>query len=82
MTKFASVFIFIFASFLAFKTTESFADVSESQKPEVERLLLFVEKTECAFERNGKKYDGKSASKHIKKSTIISETKSLQLRSL
>ena len=67
MTKFTSIFIFIFASFLALKTIDSFADVSESQKPEVEHLLLFVKTTECAFERNGNKYNGERASKHIKR---------------
>lgn len=41
------------------------ADVPESQKHEVEHLLEFVESTQCTFERNGKKHDGKEASKHI-----------------
>ncbi len=67
MTKFTSIFIFIFASFLALKAIDSFADVSESQKPEVEHLLEFVETTECSFERNKKKYDGEKASEHIKR---------------
>ena len=67
MIKFIALFIFIFASFLALKTIDSFADVSESQKPEVKHLIVFVETTECSFERNGKKYDGERASKHIKR---------------
>jgi hypothetical protein len=67
MIKFIAVFILIIGSCLALEVTQSFADVSESQKPEVVHLLLFVETTECAFERNGKKYNGERASKHIKR---------------
>jgi len=67
MAKFTAFYILIFASFLALGTNKLLADVSESQKPEVEHLLVFVETTECAFERNGKKYNGERASKHIKR---------------
>ncbi len=67
MTKFITIFMLICASYLATEVTNSFADISESQKPEVEHLLLFVETTECSFERNGKKYDGERAAGHIKR---------------
>jgi len=67
MIKFIALFIFVFASFLVLKTIDSFADVSESQKPEVQHLLEFVKTTDCTFERNGKKHDGERASKHIKR---------------
>lgn len=67
MIKIISIFIFIAVLFLATDTKPCAADVSESQKPEVEHLLEFVETSDCIFERNGKKYDGKKASKHIKR---------------
>lgn len=67
MTKFIASFIFILAASLSIDTSGSLADVPQSQKHEVEHLLLFVESTDCAFERNGKKYDGERAAKHIKR---------------
>ena len=67
MIKFISIFIIITVLFLSTDTRPSAADVSGSQKPEVEHLLEFVETSDCIFERNGKKYDGKKASKHIKR---------------
>ncbi|MEQ9618764.1 MAG: DUF5329 family protein [Deltaproteobacteria bacterium] len=45
----------------------SFADVPDSQKPEVEHLLTFVRNTDCKFERNGTMYDGGRAYSHINK---------------
>ncbi len=65
MIKFISIFIFIAVLFLSTDTRPCAADVSGSQKPEVEHLLKFVETSDCIFERNGKKYDGKDAYKHI-----------------
>lgn len=64
MTKTIAIFTFIATSFTALVSN---ADVPESQKPEVEHLLEFVETTDCEFERNGKKYSGGRASKHIKR---------------
>jgi hypothetical protein len=66
MTKFAAIFILIFALYLSLETIPCFADVTESQKPEVEHLLEFVESSNCLFERNGSQHDGKEAAKHIK----------------
>jgi len=43
------------------------SDVPDSQKPEVQHLLEFVETSDCTFERNGKKYDAVDAANHIKK---------------
>jgi len=34
---------------------------------EIDHLLIFVENTECQFERNGRFYTGKDAVGHIKK---------------
>lgn len=67
MTKTIAFYTFILVSLIALQANHSFADVPKSQKPEVEHLLEFVEITECQFERNGKKYDGEKASKHIKR---------------
>lgn len=64
MTKSIAIYTFILVPFLF---AQSYADVPASQKPEVEHLLEFVETTDCEFERNGKKYDGERASKHIKR---------------
>lgn len=36
-------------------------------KDEINHLLLFVEKTRCLYERNGKLHNGKDAAKHIRK---------------
>lgn len=67
MTKTIAIYTFILLSLLAFQVDHSFADIPQSQIPEVEHLLEFVETTECSFERNGKKYGGEKASKHIKR---------------
>ncbi|MGB2692346.1 MAG: DUF5329 family protein [Thermodesulfobacteriota bacterium] len=67
MTKLLAIFILIFAAYLSLETVISHADVAESQKPEVEHLLQFVETSNCVFERNGKKYDSKKAAKHIRR---------------
>ena len=65
MTKLIVIPIIIFAAYLYAEPPVSFADVSKFQKPEVEHLLEFVETSDCIFERNGKKYEGKDAYKHI-----------------
>ncbi len=67
MSQITVIFELIFAVYLFAETVISHADVSESQKPEVEHLLEFVETSDCVFERNGKKYDAKKAAKHIKR---------------
>ncbi len=67
MRKFTTIYICIVVISAVFQTHSTYADVPESQKPEVEHLLQFVETTDCMFERNGKKYDGERASKHIKR---------------
>ena len=41
------------------------SDVPDAQKAEVLHLIQFVETTDCAFERNGKKHSGEEAAKHI-----------------
>lgn len=66
MTKHIAIFTFTFASILTLQAN-ILADVPESQKSEVKNLLEFVETTGCTFERNGKKYNGERASKHIKR---------------
>lgn len=66
MTKYIAIFTFTFASILTLQAN-ILADVPESQKSEVKNLLEFVETTGCTFERNGKKYNGERASKHIKR---------------
>lgn len=66
MTKYIAIFTFTFASILTLQPN-TLADVPESQKSEVKNLLEFVETTGCTFERNGKKYNGERASKHIKR---------------
>ena len=67
MTKFIAIYTFIFVCVITLETNNTLADVSESQKPEVEHLLEFVETTDCTFERNGKQYNGGRAAKHIKR---------------
>lgn len=66
MTKLIKFNISILLLFL-FGTNYTLSDVPESQKPEVQHLLEFVDTSECMFERNGKKHDAKDASKHIKR---------------
>ena len=66
MTKYIAIFTYTFASILTLQPN-TLADVPESQKSEVKNLLEFVETTGCTFERNGKKYNGERASKHIKR---------------
>ncbi len=67
MTKTIAIYTFILISSIFLQFSKSYADVPPEQKPEVEHLLEFVETTDCEFERNGKKYDGERASKHIKR---------------
>ena len=67
MTKTIAVYTFIFVSVFFLQFSQSYADVPAEQKPEVEHLLEFVETTDCEFERNGKKYNGERASRHIKR---------------
>ena len=67
MTKSITSYICIFTISVLSLTSFSYADVPTSQKPEVDHLIQFVATTECMFERNGKKYDGERASKHIKR---------------
>ncbi len=67
MTKLITCHICIFTISAISLTSFTYADVPPSQKPEVKHLLQFVETTDCIFERNGKKYDGEKASKHIKR---------------
>jgi len=43
------------------------ADVPSSQKPEIEFLIETVRTTDCKFDRNGKKYDGKKAASHLER---------------
>jgi len=66
MTKLIGTWLLILSLFI-FGTNFAKSDVPDSQKPEVEHLLEFVESTDCTFERNGKKYDGADAAKHIKR---------------
>lgn len=66
MTKYIGTQLFIF-TFVVIGTHFAYSDVSDSQKPEVEHLLLFVETSDCVFERNGKKHDAQDAYKHIKR---------------
>lgn len=66
MTKYIVIHI-LFLSLLITSTNLAHSDVSESQKPEVQHLLEFVETSDCTFERNGKKYDAADAANHIRK---------------
>ena len=65
MTKFIMFFVLLFSITLQLSLAK--ADVPESQKPEVRHLLEFIETSNCIFERNGKKYEGTDAAKHIKR---------------
>ena len=66
MTKYIGIHI-LFLSLLLIGTNLAHSDVPKSQKPEVQHLLEFIETSDCTFERNGKKYDGTDAAKHIKR---------------
>lgn len=43
------------------------ADVSDTQRPEVEHLLLFVLQSDCEIDRNGSLHNGVDAHKHMRK---------------
>lgn len=66
MTKYTVILLVVLTLFIASAHT-ALSDVPDSQKAEVEHLLEFVETTKCIFERNGKKYNGIDAAKHIKR---------------
>lgn len=66
MTKYIGIQI-LFLSLLITGANFANSDVPDSQKPEVQHLLEFVETSDCTFERNGKKYDGADAAYHIKR---------------
>lgn len=42
-------------------------DVPPGQKPEVEFLIETVRTTDCTFDRNGKKHNGKKAASHLQR---------------
>jgi hypothetical protein len=50
-----------------FYTAPALSDVPPKQKPEVEFLIETVRTTDCKFDRNGKKYDGKKAASHLER---------------
>ena len=66
MTKYIGIQI-LFLSLLFTCANFAQSDVPDSQNPEVQHLLEFVETSDCTFERNGKKYDGADAANHIKR---------------
>jgi hypothetical protein len=66
MTKYIGIQI-LFLTLMITGTNFAYSDVPESQKPEVQHLLEFIETSDCIFERNGKKYDAVDAADHIKK---------------
>ena len=51
----------------AFYAKPALADVPSDQKPEVEFLIETVRTTNCTFDRNGKKYNGKKAASHLER---------------
>ena len=50
-----------------FYAAPAISDVPPEQKPEVEFLIETVRTTDCAFDRNGKKYNGKKAAGHLER---------------
>lgn len=56
---FVAAVLFFMGIFLA--SSSCFASASE----EITHLLSFIETSDCTFIRNGKKYDGQQAGKHI-----------------
>ena len=48
-------------------STESRADVPETQKPEVQHLLDYLKNSGCQMERNGSQHDIEEAMSHIVK---------------
>ena len=46
---------------------EGWADVSETQKPEVQHLLAYLKNSGCQMERNGSMHDAQEAVEHIQK---------------
>ncbi len=59
-----AICLFFAASFYA---APALSDVPPAQKPEVEFLIETVRATDCKFDRNGKKYDGKKAASHLER---------------
>ena len=59
--------IICFLLVVAFYVQPALSDVPPDQKPEVEFLIETVRSTNCTFDRNGKKYDGKKAASHIQR---------------
>jgi hypothetical protein len=55
------------ALLLSLLHVESWADLPEPQKPEVEHLISYLKNSGCQMERNGSKHDAHEAVKHIKK---------------
>lgn len=51
----------------AFVPATLLADVPAAQRPEVEHLITFVEKSRCTLLRNGSNHDGTEAADHIRK---------------
>ena len=42
-------------------------DLTTDEKQQIEKLIVFVEKSDCLFIRNGNEHSGKDAAKHIKR---------------
>ena len=53
------LFIFLCSVFVSFSVS--------ANQTEIDHLLSFVKLTECQYERNGTKYNGEKAVKHIRK---------------
>jgi Family of unknown function (DUF5329) len=51
----------------AFSSVGARSDVSDSDRREVVHLLNFLRSSDCAMERNGKKYNSEDAYSHVKK---------------
>jgi hypothetical protein len=43
------------------------SDVPESQKPEVEHLIAYLENSDCEMIRNGKSHSGKDGARHVRR---------------
>lgn len=55
--------IVLVATLLSFGASR--ADVPDGQRPEVDHLLRFIETSTCSFVRNGRRYDGERAYRHV-----------------
>jgi len=58
-------FLFVI-TLLTFLPMNSYADVTQSQRDEVEHLIDFVRDSGCLIERNGVKHSGAEAVEHIR----------------